>query len=94
VGHTGFTGTSVWIDLSTDVIGVVLTNAAHPTAYGKKEKMERFRPRIYDLIAKHGEALPPDPERKAGSAVFHSGPLGGTSIPLANPLKGPGKPGT
>ena len=29
-GHTGFTGTSVWIDPELDVVAVLLTNATHP----------------------------------------------------------------
>ncbi len=91
VGHTGFTGTSIWVDLNTDVIGVVLTNAAHPSPEGKKEKMESFRPRMYELIAKHGEAMPRDAAHKTGAAAFYSGPIVGTSIPLHNPLRGPTK---
>jgi serine-type D-Ala-D-Ala carboxypeptidase len=91
VGHLGFTGTSVWVDLATDIIGVVLTNSAHPTPEGKAEKMAKFRPRVYELIAKHGESLPPDPERKTGAAAFYSGPIIGTTTPLKNPLAGPRK---
>jgi len=30
IGHTGFTGTSVWIDLEQDLIAVLLTNRIHP----------------------------------------------------------------
>ncbi len=30
-GHTGFTGTSVWIDPSRDLYAVLLTNRVHPT---------------------------------------------------------------
>lgn len=29
-GHTGFTGTSVWVDPALDVVVVLLTNATHP----------------------------------------------------------------
>lgn len=70
VGHLGFTGGSIWIDLSSDVIGVVLTNSAHPTPDGKEDAMKGFRPRMYDLIAKEGEALGPDPGRPTGAAAF------------------------
>jgi len=31
-GHTGFTGTSVWIDPARDKIMVLLTNRVHPCA--------------------------------------------------------------
>jgi CubicO group peptidase (beta-lactamase class C family) len=70
VGHLGFTGGSIWIDLATDVIGVILTNSAHPTPEGKNEAMKQFRPRMYDLIAKEGESLPPDKSHATGSAAF------------------------
>ncbi|MEL6544483.1 MAG: serine hydrolase [Myxococcota bacterium] len=94
VGHLGFTGCSLWIDLSTQVIGVVLTNSAHPTPDGKQEAMQKFRPRVYDLIAKYGESMPPDPGKPQGSQAFYSGPGVGISVPLHNPLRGPGKPGS
>ena len=31
-GHTGFTGTSMWIDASTDTYVILLANSVHPTA--------------------------------------------------------------
>lgn len=31
VGHTGFTGTSLWIDWERDFYVVLLTNRVHPT---------------------------------------------------------------
>jgi CubicO group peptidase (beta-lactamase class C family) len=31
VGHTGFTGTSIWIDPTRDLVIVLLTNRVHPT---------------------------------------------------------------
>jgi CubicO group peptidase (beta-lactamase class C family) len=30
-GHTGFTGTSLWIDPERDLYAVLLTNRVHPT---------------------------------------------------------------
>jgi uncharacterized protein YbbC (DUF1343 family) len=33
-GHTGFTGTSLWIDPLTDTYIVILTNAVHPSGHG------------------------------------------------------------
>lgn len=30
-GHTGFTGTSMWVDIENDVFVVLLTNRVHPT---------------------------------------------------------------
>ncbi len=35
-GHTGFTGTSIWIDPERDLFVVLLTNRVHPSAANKK----------------------------------------------------------
>ena len=48
VGHTGFTGTSVWVDLDRDVFVILLTNRVHPTR--DNEKIKTFRPELHDLI--------------------------------------------
>jgi CubicO group peptidase (beta-lactamase class C family) len=47
IGHLGFTGTSVWIDLEREAIVVMLTNRIHQVA-----KRSRFdlRPTIHDAI--------------------------------------------
>jgi CubicO group peptidase (beta-lactamase class C family) len=47
IGHLGFTGTSVWIDLEREAIVVMLTNRVHQVA-----KRSRFdlRPMIHDFI--------------------------------------------
>jgi CubicO group peptidase (beta-lactamase class C family) len=47
VGHLGFTGTSLWIDLEREVVVVLLTNRVHLVA-----KRSRFalRPKVHDLI--------------------------------------------
>lgn len=47
VGHLGFTGTSLWIDLERELIVVMLTNRIHLVA-----KRSRFdlRPKIHDAI--------------------------------------------
>jgi CubicO group peptidase (beta-lactamase class C family) len=50
VGHLGFTGTSVWMDIGKDVVVVLLTNRIHPTR--DNEKIRAFRPKIHDLIMK------------------------------------------
>jgi len=47
VGHLGFTGTSVWIDLEREAIVVILTNRLHLIA--KRSKFT-LRPKIHDLI--------------------------------------------
>jgi CubicO group peptidase (beta-lactamase class C family) len=48
IGHTGFTGTSVWIDPGLDLYVVLLTNRVHPTR--ENEKLKVLRPAIHDTI--------------------------------------------
>jgi CubicO group peptidase (beta-lactamase class C family) len=48
IGHTGFTGTSVWIDPELDLYVVLLTNRVHPTR--ENEKLKVLRPAIHDAI--------------------------------------------
>ena len=47
VGHLGFTGTSLWIDLEREAIVVMLTNRVHMVA--KRSRFE-LRPQIHDFI--------------------------------------------
>jgi CubicO group peptidase (beta-lactamase class C family) len=49
VGHTGFTGTSIWIDPEKDVTVILLSNRVHPSRENP-EKMKAFRPRIHDAV--------------------------------------------
>lgn len=48
VGHTGFTGTSVWMDLDRDIVVILLTNRVHPSR--ENERIKTFRPGLHDLI--------------------------------------------
>jgi CubicO group peptidase (beta-lactamase class C family) len=50
VGHLGFSGTSIWMDLAKDVIVVLLTNRIHPTR--DNEKIRAFRPKLHDTVMK------------------------------------------
>jgi CubicO group peptidase (beta-lactamase class C family) len=47
VGHLGFTGTSLWIDLEREAIVVMLTNRVHLVA--KRSRFE-LRPLVHDAI--------------------------------------------
>ena len=47
VGHLGFTGTSMWIDLEREAVVVMLTNRVHLVA--KRSKFE-LRPIVHDLV--------------------------------------------
>ena len=46
-GHTGFTGTSLWIDKENEVIVILLTNAVHPTRESKSPTYFDWRQRIH-----------------------------------------------
>ncbi len=48
VGHLGFTGTSLWIDLDSAVIVILLTNRVHPSRLN--ERIRSFRPRLHDAV--------------------------------------------
>ena len=48
VGHTGFTGTSLWIDWERNVYVVFLTNRVHPTR--ANDAIRQIRPRLHDAI--------------------------------------------
>ncbi|KAA3620064.1 MAG: class A beta-lactamase-related serine hydrolase [Calditrichaeota bacterium] len=47
-GHTGFTGTSVWVDPANDLFIILLTNRVHPTR--KNRRVVKFRPQLHNLI--------------------------------------------
>ncbi len=47
-GHTGFTGTSLWIDPQRKLFIVLLTNRVHPTR--ANEKIRAVRPALHDAV--------------------------------------------
>src|SRR5437588_435900 len=47
-GHTGFTGTSIWIDPDRQLFVVFLTNRVHPTR--ENQKMAQLRPAFHDAV--------------------------------------------
>lgn len=52
VGHTGFTGTSIWIDRERQLVSILLTNRVY---FGRQnEKIKPFRRAYHDVL---GEAL-------------------------------------
>jgi len=48
VGHTGFTGTSIWMDLENDVVAILLSNRVHPRR--DNDKIKQFRPVFHDAV--------------------------------------------
>ena len=49
IGHTGFTGTSLWVDWERDLYVVLLTNRVHPTR--DNERFLPYRARFHDAVA-------------------------------------------
>lgn len=49
-GHTGFTGTSIWIDPDKQLFVVLLTNRVHPTR--ENQKIAQVRPELHDAIVR------------------------------------------
>lgn len=47
-GHTGFTGTSVWVDKERELFVILLSNRVYPTRENKK--IISFRPKFHDTI--------------------------------------------
>ena len=47
-GHTGFTGTSLWIDPERDVYVVLLTNRVYPAA--SNEAIQEVRRAVHDAV--------------------------------------------
>ena len=60
VGHLGFTGTSIWMDLDKQVVVILLTNRVHLSR--KNDKIKAFRPMLHDCVM---EALGFSKERRA-----------------------------
>ncbi len=49
-GHTGFTGTSIWVDPERELFAVLLTNRVHPTR--ENDGIFRLRPSFHDAVAR------------------------------------------
>ncbi len=49
-GHSGFTGTTIWIDPENEVFVVLLTNRVYPTR--ENRKISRVRPKVHNYVMK------------------------------------------
>jgi CubicO group peptidase (beta-lactamase class C family) len=62
-GHTGFTGTSLWVDPQRDLFVILLTNRVNPTR--QNTKIGSVRARLADAVAAAvapgATPLPPSP---------------------------------
>jgi CubicO group peptidase (beta-lactamase class C family) len=48
VGHLGFTGTSLWIDPTRDLVMVLLSNRVHPSR--ENVRIKQFRPLFHEMV--------------------------------------------
>jgi CubicO group peptidase (beta-lactamase class C family) len=55
IGHTGFTGTSLWIDWERDLYVVLLTNRVHPTR--ENNRLTAIRPAFHDAVVEEAARL-------------------------------------
>ncbi|WP_152655662.1 serine hydrolase [Oceanobacillus sp. CFH 90083] len=46
-GHTGFTGTSLWIDPKEEIVAVLLTNMVH---YGRQHQLPEIRRKFHTMV--------------------------------------------
>ncbi|MGH9861050.1 MAG: glycoside hydrolase family 3 N-terminal domain-containing protein [Candidatus Acidiferrales bacterium] len=62
-GHTGYTGTSLWLDPEKELFVILLTNRVHPTR--DNTKIDQVRPALHDAVIESlglvPAALPPAP---------------------------------
>jgi uncharacterized protein YbbC (DUF1343 family) len=76
-GHTGFTGTSIWIDPATKMFVVFLSNRVHPEGKGD---VTPLRARVATVAASALTAAPP-----RASTLFTGRDFGAGAAPAARP---------
>lgn len=68
-GHTGFTGTSIWIDPATQTYIVILTNAVHPRPRPGTPPAVPLRSKIANIVAASLKLEPSEQENARVAAV-------------------------
>jgi CubicO group peptidase (beta-lactamase class C family) len=51
IGHLGYTGCSLWIDLDAGLVCALLTNHTHPAGTADKPRIRELRQRFHDAVA-------------------------------------------
>ena len=82
-GHTGFTGTSLWIDPATRAFVVFMSNRLHPDGKGD---VTPLRARVATIAA---SALTDAPSEAARSRLMTGRDFGASGTPQARPRPGP-----
>jgi uncharacterized protein YbbC (DUF1343 family) len=77
-GHTGFTGTSIWMDPATDLFVVFLSNRVHPDGKGD---VTPLRAKVATVAASAISDLPPDFRSTALLTGRDFGPSGAAPTP-------------
>jgi len=85
-GHTGFTGTSLWIDPASKMYVIILTNSVHPNGKGNVIALRR---RIGTVAA--SAVYPAEADRLAAAtgSPLPGGGQGGTAVRKADPMHSP-----
>ncbi len=63
-GHTGFTGTSIWVDPEQELFVVLLTNRVHPSR--RNTRIRTVRPALADAVAGAVRTPPGEPAQAWG----------------------------
>ena len=61
-GHTGFTGTTIWIDPQRELFAILLTNRVHPTR--ENRKIYDLRPNFHDAVMEAIDDVPVEPRSR------------------------------
>lgn len=64
-GHTGFTGTCIWVDPEHDLVFVFLSNRIHPSIANNRINDLRVRQQVHQVVYR-AMGVPPDPNRIPG----------------------------
>jgi CubicO group peptidase (beta-lactamase class C family) len=54
IGHTGFTGTSLWLDPARDLYFVLLSNRVHPKRDQNRVRIQNARRAFHNALLSHG----------------------------------------
>ena len=80
-GHTGFTGTSIWVDPATRVFVIFLSNRVHPDGRGD---VTPLRARVATIV---GSALVDVPREVAARTAFNRQPFDSQTPAVAPPAQ-------